>query len=67
MKEDRFMPKFAFSFRAPKHRTLNQADEAAWGDWFGKIRVNIADFGNRAASVAASATTGPTLFLAATS
>jgi hypothetical protein len=47
MKEDRFMPKFAFSFRAPKHRTLNQADEAAWGDWFGKIRVNIADFGNR--------------------
>ena len=41
------MSKFAFSFRAPKHRTLNQAEEAAWGEWFGKIRANIADFGSR--------------------
>jgi hypothetical protein len=38
------MSKFAFSFRAPKHRTLNQTEEAAWGERFGKIRANIADF-----------------------
>jgi hypothetical protein len=41
------MPKFVLSFRAPKIRTLNQAEEAAWGEWFGKIGPDIADFGNR--------------------
>jgi hypothetical protein len=42
-----FMSKFVLSFRAPKNRTLNKADEAAWGEWFGKIGADVADFGNR--------------------
>jgi hypothetical protein len=41
------MSKFVLSFRAPRIRTLNQAEEAAWGEWFGKIGPDIADFGNR--------------------
>jgi hypothetical protein len=41
------MPKFVLSFRTPKVRTLDPAEEAAWGEWFGKIGGDIADFGNR--------------------
>ena len=41
------MSKFVFSFRASKTRTLTPAQEAAWGEWFGTIAANIADFGNR--------------------
>jgi hypothetical protein len=41
------MPKFVFSFRAPTNRTPSEAQEAAWGEWFGTIGGSIADFGNR--------------------
>jgi hypothetical protein len=52
-RKDRFMPKYALSFRAPKVRTLNPAEEAAWGEWFGKIGASIADFGNRVGQTSA--------------
>ena len=41
------MSTFVFSFRGAKDRTLNEADEAAWGSWFGEIGTQIADFGHQ--------------------
>jgi hypothetical protein len=41
------MSKFVLSFRVPKARALAAEEEAAWGEWFGKIGPSIADFGSR--------------------
>jgi hypothetical protein len=47
------MSTFVLSFRAPENRTLSQADEAAWPEWFGAIGPSIADFGNRVGETSA--------------
>jgi len=53
------MSTFVFSFRGAKDRTLNEADEAAWGSWFGEIGTQIADFGRRVGETSPVGNCGP--------
>jgi len=44
------MPSYVLTFRGHPERTIEQAEEAAWGQWFKQIGGSIVEPGNRVAT-----------------